>query len=190
MKRTSIATAVAAALTLATSAAFADSFTGAAKDAWLTGKIETAFVLNANLNPFDITTDVDGGMVHLMGVVKTDIDRDLAGELARGVEGVTSVENDLKVDAAAGSKAAEARNANHRDFGSWFDDATTTARVKTRLIGNSNIKALKIDVDTKNDVVTLTGHVQTKEQKTLAGEIARNTGDVKDVQNKLMVDQG
>ncbi len=191
MKKTSIATALAAALSLASSVALADSstFKGDAKDAWITGKIETAYVLNANLNPFRISTDVDNGMVHLTGMVKTDIDRDLAGEVARGVDGVTTVKNDLKVDPQAGKKREETA-ANHRDFGTWVDDATTTAQVKSRLIANNNIKALKIDVDTKEDVVTLTGRVQTKEQKVLAEQIARNTGDVKDVHNKLVIGEG
>jgi hyperosmotically inducible protein len=190
MNKTSIATAVAAALALASSVALADSskFTGAAKDAWITGKVETAFVLNAHLNPFAITTDVDGGKVHLTGMVKTDIDRDLAGAVARGVDGVTSVRNDLKVDPEAEKKAAEMRTANRRDFGTWVDDATTTAQVKTRLVANSNTHGLKIDVDTRDDIVTLSGRVKTAAEKELAAQIARDTGDVKAVHNDLVVD--
>jgi len=190
MKKTSIATALAAALSLGASVALADSshFTGAAKDAWITGKLETAFVLNAHLNPFAITTDVDGGVVHLTGMVKTDIDRDLAGAVARGVDGVKSVDNDLTIDPEAAKKAAEARAANRRDFGTWVDDATTTAQVKSRLIANSNTHGLKIDVDTRDDVVTLSGRVQTAEEKALAGQIAHDTGDVKAVRNDLVVD--
>jgi osmotically-inducible protein OsmY len=191
MKKTAITTALAATLVLASSVTTADAatFTGAAKDAWITGKVETAFVLNAHLNPFAITTDVEGGVVHLTGVVKDDIDRDLAGEVARGVEGVVSVKNDLTVDEkAANEAAARAHQAEHRDFGSWVSDATTTARVKSRLIANSNIHALKIDIDTKDHVVTLSGRVASQPEKALAEQIARNTGDVKTVHNNLVVD--
>jgi osmotically-inducible protein OsmY len=56
------------------------------------------------------------------------------------------------------------------------------------LIGNANTKGLKIDVDTKDDVVTLSGRVQTSEEKALAAEIARNSRDVEDVRNNLVVD--
>jgi hyperosmotically inducible protein len=190
MNKTSLATILAATVSLASAVALADAskFTGAAKDAWITGKVETAFVLNAHLNPFAITTDVQGGTVRLTGMVKSDIDRDLAGEVARGVEGVTAVKNDLTIDPEAAKKAAQARSANRRDFGSWVDDATTTAQVKSRLVANSNTHGLQIDVDTRDDVVTLSGRVKTSDEKALAEQIARNTGDVKAVRNDLVVD--
>ena len=60
--------------------------------------------------------------------------------------------------------------------------------MKAKLIGNSNTRGLQIDVDTRGDVVTLSGRVASAEEKQLAGEIARNTGDVKTVRNELVVD--
>ena len=193
MKTTAITASLAAALLLASSVTFAGSstFTGATKDAWLTGKIETAFVLNGHLNPFAISTNVDNGAVHLTGVVKDSIDRDLAGEVARAVDGVVSVKNDLKIDQKAANEAAakaKAQKGDHRDFGSWVSDATMTARVKSRLIGNDNVHAAKIDVDTKDHVVTLSGRVTSSSEKSLAEQLARNTSDVKAVHNKLVVD--
>jgi osmotically-inducible protein OsmY len=47
---------------------------------------------------------------------------------------------------------------------------------------------MKIDVDTRGDVVTLSGRVASAQEKELAGEIARSTGDVADVHNQLVVD--
>jgi osmotically-inducible protein OsmY len=60
-------TVLAVSLSLISTAGLADSstFSGATKDAWITGKIETAFVLNGHLNPFAIDTDVEGGIVRL-----------------------------------------------------------------------------------------------------------------------------
>jgi osmotically-inducible protein OsmY len=107
--------------------------TGTAKDAWITGKIETVFLLNSHLNGFKIDTDVTDGAVHLVGKVESDIDRDLAGELAKGVEGVVSVDNDLTVDGKA--RMAES-SGSERPFGVWVDDATTTAVVKSKLLAN------------------------------------------------------
>jgi osmotically-inducible protein OsmY len=189
MKKTLIAAALAAGVSLASSAALADAstFTGATKDAWITGKIETAFVLNAHLNPFAITTDVDNGIVHLSGVVKDEIDRDLAVEVAKGVDGVVAVKSDLTLDPDRATAARESASAQ-RDFGSWVGDATTTAIVKSRLVGNANTSGLKIDVDTSNDVVTLSGRVSSRAESDLAEQIARNTDDVKDVRNNLVVD--
>jgi osmotically-inducible protein OsmY len=165
-----------------------NSFEGAAKDAWLTGRVETMYLLNVHLNSFAINTDVEGGVVHLSGAVESDIDRDLAIELARGISGVTEVRSDLLVDGQASHRTATNADPEHRGFGSWVDDATTTAVVKSKLIGNANTKGLKIDVDTEDDVVTLSGRVQTSEEKALAAEIARNSRDVEDVRNNLVVD--
>jgi osmotically-inducible protein OsmY len=190
MKKALAIATLATMVSLASLGAFADSstFEGATKDAWLTGKLETAFVLNGHLNPFAIETDVDGGVVHLTGVVKDDIDRDLAEEIAKGIDGVIEVKNDLEVDEAGAEAAAKERAAGNRDFGSWVDDATTTAAIKSKLLGSANTKGLKIDVDTADDVVTLSGRVGSAEESRLAEEIAENTGDVKTVRNNLVVD--
>lgn len=164
------------------------AFEGAVKDGWLTGKIETVYTLNRHLNAFSIDTDVENGMVHLTGMVESDIDRDLAGEIAKGIEGVVEVRNDLKVEETVQQAAAtKADEDGKRSFGTWVDDATTTAVVKSKLVGNSNTKGLQIDVDTWGDVVTLSGEVSSSEVKQLAEEIARNTGDVEDVRNQLVV---
>ena len=170
--------------------ALADSstFEGEARDAWITGKIEGAYVLNGYLNPFAIDTDVQNGVVHLQGTVSSDIDRDLAEEIAKGVEGVTDVQNDLVVDEAKAAAAQDRKPSGQRDFGSWVDDATTTAVIKSKLLGNANTEGLKIDVDTKDDVVTLSGRVGSSEESRLAEEIAKNTGDVESVRNNLVVD--
>ena len=173
-----------------------DSFTGAARDAWITGKIETVYALNRHLNPFAIDTDVEDGTVRLTGTVQSDIDRDLAGELAKGIEGVVEVRNELEVgedDARApqGSRAAadEGGERAERSFGAWVDDATTTAAVKSKLIANGNTQGLQIDVDTYDDIVTLSGRVESAEESGLAEEIARNTDGVEDVRNELVVER-
>lgn len=157
---------------------------GRPKDAFIEGKIEAVYALNTHLSAFAIDTEVANGAVHLTGKVESDIDRDLAGELAKGVEGVVSVDNDLVVE-------PHSRMANDhstaRPFGVFVDDATTTATVKSKLLANANTKGLKIDVDTRGDVVTLSGQVASAEEKQLAEQIARNTGDVRDVRNQLTV---
>jgi len=164
----------------------AASFENQAKDAWVTGKLEMAYTLNKHLNPFDIHTDVDSGVVTLTGMVESDVDRELAEEIASGIDGVVEIDNALEVGMSKGQHAS-APSEEHRNFPTWFDDATTTAAVKSKLIGNSGTKGLQIDVDTREDVVTLSGSVDSDEQKQLAGQIARNTGDVKDVHNLLVV---
>jgi osmotically-inducible protein OsmY len=168
-----------------------DTGESSSTDAWITGRIETLYELNRHLSAFEIHTNVDNGIVMLTGMVDTDIDRDLAGELAKRTEGVVEVKNEIEIEPVTAEQAA-ARDAEQqegkRGFFSWVDDATTTAAVKSKLVGNDNTKGLQIDVDTRGDVVTLSGRVASDEEKQLAEEIARNTGDVRDVRNQLVVD--
>jgi osmotically-inducible protein OsmY len=190
MNKVSSTTTLGALASFAAFGALADSstFEGETRDAWITGKIEGAYVLNGHLNPFAINTDVQNGVVRLHGTDSSDIDRDLAEEIAKGVEGVTEVDNDLEIDATKATAAREQTSSGQRDFGSWVDDATTTAVIKSKLLGNANTEGLKIDVDTKDDVVTLSGRVGSSEESRLAEEIAKNTGDVESVRNNLVVD--
>ena len=160
--------------------------TSAVKDALIVGKLEVVYALNRHLSAFAIDTDVDQGIVHLTGAVESDIDRDLAGEIAAGIEGVVDVDNDLTLVAGA-REAGQRERSGQRSFSAWIDDATTTAAVKSTLLANPNTKGLQIDVDTRGDVVTLTGEVASAEEKQLAEELTRNTGDVKDVRNQLIV---
>ena len=69
---------------------------------------------------------------------------------------------------------------------SHSDPGITTA-VKTKLAADDTVKAYKIDVDTKEGVVTLSGSVDTAEAKTKAVEVARNTKGVVSVTDQLTV---
>ena len=158
------------------------------KDAFITGKLEGTYLLNRHLNVFTIHPETDKGVVHLAGTVESNIDRDLAGELAKGIDGVVSVKNDLVVKTGSTQAKATSKGTG-RTFGEFVDDATTTAMVKLKLLGDPNIKGLKIAVETRGDVVTLTGKVGSAEQKQLAEQLTRNTGDVKNVRNELVIDK-
>ena len=171
--------------------ALSETFNGPTRDAWITGRIETLYELNRHLNAFEIDADVNGGIVMLTGMVETDIDRDLAGELAKRTEGVVEVKNEIKVEPLTAEQAVARSaevHAGDRGFFRWVDDATTTAAVKSKLVGNDNTMGLQIDVDTRGDVVTLSGRVASEQESQLAEEIARNTGDVRDVRNELVID--
>jgi len=153
-------------------------------DVWIDARLETAYLFNSHLNNFNIQTDVDHGAVLLTGTVHSDIDKDLAGEIARSLNGVRSVDNQLVIRQSA---ASAPRNAEDVDFSQKVDDATTTANVKTRLIANQHLSGLDIDVDTKDSVVTLTGDVGSDQERQLAGLIAKNTPEVRDVKNQLQI---
>lgn len=180
---------LASAPTFAADCSQAEQRASAVNDAWLEGKVETVYILNRHLNPFKIDADVRCGHVSLYGAVESDIDRDLAGELAENVDGVTSVDNQLVVDkgqSGAGEFADRAKR-GAKTFAQRVEDATITAMVKSQLVMNNNTEAMDINVDTLRGIVSLQGVVDSNQKKQLAGAIAENTRGVADVRNKLQV---
>jgi hyperosmotically inducible protein len=87
-----------------------------------------------------------------------------------------------KMDQAAADVKHKAAQA-----GDKIDDAAITAKVKTALIGEPGLKALKIDVDTANGVVTLSGAVDSPQNLDRATQVAQAVDGVKSVDNRLNV---
>ncbi len=67
------------------------------------------------------------------------------------------------------------------------DDMTITASVSAGLAKDPALSAVKIDVDTKSGVVTLTGPAPTADAKARATTIAQNVKGVSGVNNNLRV---
>jgi hyperosmotically inducible periplasmic protein len=68
-------------------------------------------------------------------------------------------------------------------------DATITTTVKNRLAADPTTSAARINIDTSNGVVTLSGAVPTAAEKSEAERIARNTQGVTQVVNNITVEQ-
>jgi hyperosmotically inducible protein len=67
------------------------------------------------------------------------------------------------------------------------DDGAITTAVKSKLIADRDVKALDVNVDTYDGVVTLRGQVHTASQRDTAERIARESKGVKSVKNELTV---
>ena len=72
-----------------------------------------------------------------------------------------------------------------KTVGETIDDATITTRVKTSLLNDPAVGGLRIDVETFQGVVTLSGAVKTPAEREKAIAIARRTPGVKDVKSML-----
>ena len=68
-----------------------------------------------------------------------------------------------------------------------MDDAGITARIKTKLIADPEVKAFQIDVDTVAGRVALTGKVSSADQRAEAEKLASHTEGVKSVVNLIQV---
>lgn len=66
-------------------------------------------------------------------------------------------------------------------------DPAITARVKTALLADEEVKGLQIDVDTDEGRVTLKGTVTTDAQAKRAVEVARGVDGVREIVNRLSV---
>lgn len=72
-------------------------------------------------------------------------------------------------------------------LGKSIDDAWIHAKITTKLIGNSETPARKINVDVVDGVVTLRGEVKTATAKDEAERVAKETDGVKRVRNLLKI---
>lgn len=145
-------------------------------DIWLKANIVTTYMLNQNLNPFDIDVEVKNGIASLSGTVDTAVEKELAIEIAKGVDGIKEVKSNLMVE--PGTKADERQES---EFFRTVEDATITAKVKSRLLWNRSTNGMDTNVDTDNAVVTLKGTVNSEAQGDLAVQIAKNTTGVEQV---------
>jgi len=75
----------------------ANSAAGAIGEAGVTAKVNAALVADSELSALKINVDTNGGAVTLNGEAPNQAAKDRAEQLAKGVEGVTSVNNMLMV---------------------------------------------------------------------------------------------
>lgn len=146
-------------------------------DAAITAKVKTALAADPTAKAYQINVDTNDGMVQLNGFVDSDEGRQAAARVARSVEGVSRVDNNLEV------------REGHRTLGAAVDDAKIAAQVKTALAADANTKAYQIKVDVNRGVVALGGFVDTEESKNNASRVARSVEGVRSVENNLVLRQ-
>jgi len=87
----------------------------------------------------------------------------------------------------AGDKTKDAVSSADDKASADVTDAAITSAVKTKLLGDGKTPGLKIDVDTNDGVVTLSGDVPTGAEHLNALRLARGTKGVKRVVDKITV---
>ncbi|MGQ0800332.1 MAG: BON domain-containing protein [Pseudomarimonas sp.] len=167
-----------------------------AADAAITTKVKAALLADARTEGFDINVDTMNGHVELRGGAD-NVDAELAAsEIARAVEGVTAVNNELVI-AAKGTEARDRANRETtsgevretaEDAGDVIDDAWITGKVKAQLLAEESVKGTDINVNTTDNVVTLIGNVPSASVRAEAIRITQATKGVKGVNaDKLVV---
>lgn len=143
-------------------------------DSWITAKAKIALMADNRVPGSSVNVETQKGMVYLRGKVDSDAAKSAAEEVARGVEGVQAVRNELQVVPAAAKKVVEAK------------DDEITKQVKDRLKNDARLKS--IDVRTDNGVVTLQGKVSNINDSVKASQLAREVPGVRSVRNDTTYD--
>jgi hyperosmotically inducible periplasmic protein len=146
-------------------------------DSAVTGKVKTALARDPATSAYRIDVETFRGEVQLNGFVESADMKSEATRVARSVEGVKRVSNNLKV------------GAGERSAGQAVDDTVITAKVKTALAADPVVAAHQVNVETREGVVQLAGFVDNGDQKAKASEVTRRIAGVKQVDNQLEVKQ-
>lgn len=169
---------LAAVLTLLVSTiAMADKTAGqVVDDSAIQAELKTKLIGDNPIEGLSINIEVRKGVVQLGGFIDDAKVAEDAARTAAGVKGVVKVDNQLHLKEG---KASMGRN---------VDDKVVTTKVKTSLGDiESGTSLFKVNVDTYNGVVLLTGFADSEEVKDKAGEMAESTDNVTKVINGIYV---
>lgn len=140
-------------------------------DSVVTTRVKTALINDPITKAHQIDVDTRRGVVQLSGFVDSANERSEAVAVARKVNGVKEVQDNMKVSPGA-------------SFGEVIDDSTITGKVKLALAADPITKAYQINVDTKDGVVLLSGFVDSASEQQQATTVARGVNGVKKVDNQ------
>ena len=140
-------------------------------DSWLTSKTKIALFADDRVKGSEVKVETKDGVVYLRGKVDSAEAKAAADSVAKGIDGVKSVKNDLQVVSPGARKAVDAK------------DADIAKAVESRVKRESDLK--KVDVRADSGVVTLTGEVPTISASAKASEVARGVNGVRSVKNEL-----
>jgi hyperosmotically inducible protein len=158
-------------------------------DPGITVSVKSQLAVDDLVRARRIDVDTRDGVVTLNGEVRSLEEEATAIEIARGTEGVADVVNRLSVVPAPEPTTGIGELPIEIPPGVAVDnDAGITTAVKTKLLTDATARGLRIDVDTRDSVVTLTGTVRTQAEKAQALETARQVEGVASVTDRLTVE--
>jgi len=143
-------------------------------DTVITTKVKSALLKDTGLESFDIKVETRKGVVQLSGFVDSQNQIDRAMAVAQGIDGVSNVDNKIRI------------KARDTSMGAKIDDSVITTKVKAALINDPITKSFDIGVVTRDGEVQLSGFVENQTQVVRAIEVAREVEGVKNVLDDQM----
>ena len=151
-------------------------------DTGITTAVKGKLAVDNDVKAYQIDVDTKNKVVTLSGNVETAMAKSRAVEIARTTDGVASVVDNMQVTGAVAAQPESYPPAAERAV---FSDAALTASIKTKFAADPLVSALRIDVDTMNQVVTLNGEVKSEAERDQAIKLAREVDGVKSVTDRL-----
>ncbi|AZZ94873.1 BON domain-containing protein [Hahella sp. KA22] len=149
-------------------------------------QIWTTFALSPYLRALDLKVSVHEGCALLSGKVDEEVNKDLAKQIALGVKGIHTVEDQIVVV----EDAVLTPHMEDRSYGDIIDDVTISAAVKSKLLSCRYADSIAAEVSTIAGKVTLTGTAGDKAAKKFAKAVAIHTQGVIGVDNALIINPG
>jgi hyperosmotically inducible periplasmic protein len=146
-------------------------FADATTDRNIENSVKSTYNFRRVLENERVDVKARDGVVTLSGTVADEEHRRLAEDTAASMQGVTRVENNLRIESA------------HREG----SDDWIAAKVRSKLLFKANVKLKDIDVAVRDGVVTLMGVADSGAQKDLTEAYVREIAGVRDVRNELRV---
>lgn len=178
-----LSSAIALALALGGGPAFAADSAEVA-NARQEARIETTFALSPYLRSSDLQVSVNGETATLTGSVPEDVNRELAGQIARHADGITTVDN--RITLRTGDEAPA--RSGEPSYAERIEDAGISTAIKSKLLWSRTAGGVAAKVETNQGRVALSGTAPSTEAKAEAGDLARHTRGVVAVDNQLAVD--
>ena len=149
-----------------------DNARSGSNDGWITLKTKLALIADKRTSGFQTDVDSKDGVVTLSGKVDTNEAKSGATEVARGIDGVKSVDNQLQVVPEAKRKEVNAADDKIEDG------------IKTAMKNDAKLKDLSLTAKANAGVVTLDGSVDTPQQLYEAAQAVRAVPGVKSVDTR------
>jgi hyperosmotically inducible protein len=144
-------------------------------DSWMTAKTKIALFADPRIKGSEINVETTQGLVMIRGKVDSDEAKQAAEGIAKGIDGVKSVKNELQVVAPSKREAIDDK------------DASITTRVNAQIAKDSYLKDAGIHAQTNAGVVSLSGEVSSLMTSAQASWTAWQVPGVKSVKNDLTV---
>jgi len=138
-------------------------------DSWITAKTKLALLADSRVPSTAVSVETKDHMVYLRGKVESDDQKQAAQDIAKGIDGVQAVRNELQVVPGSTKKVVEAK------------DDEITQQVKSRFESDAKLKSLSVRTD--NGVVTLEGKLPSITDSVRASQVAREVPGVRAVRN-------